>query len=290
MSKAFATSVLAAALCMSIVPSASAQQFANTALTGSVTSYADSPEGLKALIGDIFAALRAGNEARASELLDNLAVPDYKAWFVKEFGFDEGQRLALKYAELAPQARFEIEKLFNSALSERRTDVTVTSLQKPLDPKVAGLDRAVVESMQAPITLYSADGRSSDQPYAVFLGRYFYLQGGFRYVNDRVLQALGSAPAPRIRLGGQVVASKLIHQPQPIYPDGARRSRIEGSVILHAIIGTDGHVKELSLVSGDPVLADAAISAVRQWQYQPTKLNDVPAEVDTTITVTFRMR
>lgn len=144
--------------------------------------------------------------------------------------------------------------------------------------------------MQVPITLYDADGRSPDQPYALFLGRYFYIQGGFRYVNDRVLQALSTAPPPRIRLGGQVVASKLVRQPQPIYPGEARKSHTEGSVVLHAIIGTDGHVKELNLVSGDPILADAAITAVRQWQYQPTKLNDVPAEVDTTITVTFRMR
>ncbi len=282
--------LLAAALCISVVPSARAQQSANSVTTDSVSSYPQSPEGLKVLIGDIFTALRAGNEARVSELLDNLAVPDYQGWFVKEFGPDEGQRLALKYMELVPQSRFEIEKLFNSALSERRTDVTVTALQKPLDPKIAGLARAIVESMQAPITLYGADGRSTDQQYALFLGRYFYVQGGFRYVNDRVLQALSSAPPPRIRLGGQVVASKLVRQPQPVYPDEARKSRTEGSVVLHAIVGTDGHVKELSLVSGDPILADAAITAVKQWQYQPTKLNDVPAEVDTTITVTFRMR
>jgi len=283
-------SLLAAALCISILPSARAQQ-SGAVTTNSRSNYPESPDGLKALIADIFADLRAGNEARVSELLDNLAVPDYQEWFVKEFGLDEGQRLALKYMELIPQSRFELQKLFNSALSERRTDVTVTALQKPLDPKIAGgLGRAVVETMQVPITLYDADGRSPDQPYALFLGRYFYVQGGFRYVNDRVLQALSTAPPPRIRLGGQVVASKLVRQPQPIYPDEARKSHAEGSVVLHAIIGTDGHVKELSLVSGDPILADAAMTAVKQWQYQPTKLNDVPAEVDTTITVTFRMR
>jgi TonB family protein len=287
----FATGMLGAALCIFAVPSAKAQQSTeNTTITDSVTSYPDSPEGLKALMGNIFAALGARNGARVSELLDNFAIPDYQAWFVKEFGSAEGQRLALKYGELAPQSRFQIEKLFNSALSEGRTDVTVTALQRPLDSSIAGLGRAVVESMQAPITLYSADGRSPNEPYPLFLGHYFYLQGGFRYINDQVLQALSTAPPPRIRLGGQVVAAKLLHQPQPTYPSEARRSRIEGSVILHAIIGTDGHVKELNLVSGDPILADAAISAVRQWQYQPTKLNNVPAEVDTTITVTFQMR
>jgi TonB family protein len=288
MSALLARGLLGTALSIVLaVPSAMAQQASESTVT---TTYADSPEGLKALIGDIFTALRAGNEARASELVDYLVIRDYKAWFVKEFGSVEGQRLALKYGELAPQSRFQIEKLFNSALSGRRTDVTVTALQKPLDPNIGGLGRAVVESMQAPITLYSADGKSPNDPYPIFLGRYFYVEGGFRYINDQVLQALSTAPPPRIRLGGQVIASKLRHQPQPIYPDEARRSGTEGSVILHAIIGTDGHVKELNLVSGDPILAEAAISAVKQWQYQPTKLNDVPCEVDTTITVTFRIR
>jgi protein TonB len=91
----------------------------------------------------------------------------------------------------------------------------------------------------------------------------------------------------RIRLGGQVQAAKIISQPQPVYPALARQARIQGDVVLHAIIGQDGRVNELQVISGHPLLVKAALDSVKQWRYQPTLLNDQPVEVDTTITVTF---
>ena len=91
----------------------------------------------------------------------------------------------------------------------------------------------------------------------------------------------------RIRLGGQVQAAKIISQPQPVYPALARQARIQGDVVLHAIIGKDGRVNELQVISGHPSLVKAAFDSVKQWRYQPTLLNDQPVEVDTTITVTF---
>jgi TonB family protein len=283
------TLVIGVVLCLLMVASAIARQTEGNAVDSS-SAYPDSPEGLKALIDDVFGAMKTDNKAKVSELLDNLAIPDYKAWFVKEFGAVEGQRLALKYQELAPQLRDETEKLFRAALKYGTTEVTIAALRSPVDSSASGLGRAVVEAMQEPIIFYDASGRSPTEQYPSFLGNYFYVQGGFRFVTSSVLQALSTAPPPRLRLGGQVIASKLIHKVEPIYPAEARASRTEGSVVLHALIGTDGYVRELKVVSGDPALASAAVTAVRQWQYKPTKLNDVPAEIDTTVTVTFQMR
>ncbi len=96
-----------------------------------------------------------------------------------------------------------------------------------------------------------------------------------------------SSITTRIKLGGQVQAAKLISQAQPIYPALARQARIQGTVVLHAIIGKDGRVKELQVISGHPLLVQAALDAVKQWGYQPTLLNDQPVEVDTTISVIF---
>jgi protein TonB len=67
------------------------------------------------------------------------------------------------------------------------------------------------------------------------------------------------------------------------------RARISGPVVLHAIISKEGEIKELSLVSGHPLLAPAAIEVVRQWRYRPFLLNGEPIEVETTITVTFQL-
>jgi protein TonB len=104
-----------------------------------------------------------------------------------------------------------------------------------------------------------------------------------------------AAPPPpkatptRIRLGGNVQQAKLVSQPMPVYPPLARQARIQGNVVLHAIISKDGRVEQLSVISGHPLLIQAALDAVRQWRYQPTLLNGDPVEVDTTITVTFTM-
>jgi len=105
--------------------------------------------------------------------------------------------------------------------------------------------------------------------------------------------ALPPPPKPvtpaRIKQGGNVTAASIINQTKPVYPPLARQARIQGSVVLHAIIDKDGKVAELQVVSGHPLLVQAALDAVKQWLYKPTLLNGDPVEVDTTITVTFSM-
>jgi periplasmic protein TonB len=92
--------------------------------------------------------------------------------------------------------------------------------------------------------------------------------------------------APLHRSEG-VMAAALIHKVQPQYPDSARALHLAGAVYLRAIISTDGTVRQLEVISGNPILANAALQAVRQWRYQPTRLNGEPVEVETFITVNF---
>jgi periplasmic protein TonB len=87
-----------------------------------------------------------------------------------------------------------------------------------------------------------------------------------------------------------VMAALLVHRVQPEYPKIAEVMHLSGTVELHARIGTDGTVQELEVVSGNPILARAAIEAVQQWRYQPTQLDGQPVEVETHITVTFTMQ
>jgi periplasmic protein TonB len=109
---------------------------------------------------------------------------------------------------------------------------------------------------------------------------------------------MGSAlgmPAPpkpvqsRIKVGGNVTAAKIINRTTPNYPPLARQTRISGTVRLHAIIAKDGTVQQLEVLSGHPLLVQAALDAVRQWRYQPTLLNGEPVEVDTTVDVIFSL-
>jgi len=81
----------------------------------------------------------------------------------------------------------------------------------------------------------------------------------------------------------------LIRKVQPTYPGLARSARIQGAVLLQAIISKDGSIENLRLLSGHPMLAPAAIEAVKQWRYRPYILNNEPVEVETQITVNFSL-
>jgi periplasmic protein TonB len=98
-----------------------------------------------------------------------------------------------------------------------------------------------------------------------------------------------SVPAPpkRVRISQGVTKGLLLTRVEPSYPPIARAGRIEGEVVLAAIISKDGAIKNLTLVSGHPMLVPAAIEAVSQWRYRPYLLNGEPVEVETTIIVTF---
>jgi protein TonB len=84
-----------------------------------------------------------------------------------------------------------------------------------------------------------------------------------------------------------MLQGSLIRRVEPSYPPLARSARIQGPVVLEAIIGKDGTTQHLQLVSGHPMLVPAAVEAVRQWRYRPYILNGEAIEVETQITVNF---
>lgn len=98
----------------------------------------------------------------------------------------------------------------------------------------------------------------------------------------------GQMPA-RVRVSQAVTQSMAISKVPPIYPPDARAARIQGSVVIAAIIGKDGNVQSERLISGHPMLAPAALDAVKQWKYRPYLLNGQPVEVDTQMTVNFTL-
>ena len=97
------------------------------------------------------------------------------------------------------------------------------------------------------------------------------------------------ATPQRVRVSQGVSQGLLIHQVKPSYPPLARQARIQGTVVLQAVIGKDGNIQNLKVVSGHPMLAPAALEAVKQWKYKPYYLNGEPVEVDTTINVNFTL-
>ena len=93
----------------------------------------------------------------------------------------------------------------------------------------------------------------------------------------------------RVRISQGVTKGLLIRRVEPSYPTLARAARVQGEVILSAVISVNGEIENLQLVSGHPMLVPAALTAVKQWRYKPYLLNGQPTEVETTITVIFTL-
>jgi len=97
------------------------------------------------------------------------------------------------------------------------------------------------------------------------------------------------ATPQRVRVSSGVQSGLLVRKVNPTYPPLARQARIQGVVILQAQISKDGNIENLQLISGHPMLAPAAIEAVKQWKYKPYLLNGEPVEVETQVQVNFTL-
>ncbi len=95
--------------------------------------------------------------------------------------------------------------------------------------------------------------------------------------------------APQIRVGGNVQSAKLVRKVPPVYPPLAKQAGMQGQVRMQVVIDKEGKVSKLDVVSGDPLLADAAANAVKQWEYEKTLLNGNPVDVLTMVDVNFTL-
>ena len=97
-------------------------------------------------------------------------------------------------------------------------------------------------------------------------------------------------PQKPLRVGGDILPPKKLRDVAPRYPSVAQQARIEGTVIIEAVIGVDGHVQSARSMRPAPFLEEAALEAVRQWVFTPTRLNGAAVPVVMTVTVDFRLR
>lgn len=96
-------------------------------------------------------------------------------------------------------------------------------------------------------------------------------------------------PKKPMRVGGHIRAPKPVYQPAPLYPVIARQARVTGVVVVDAILDEQGNVMEMKVISGPPLLYQAAMDALKQWKYEPTYLNDSAISVQMIVNVTFQL-
>ena len=110
-----------------------------------------------------------------------------------------------------------------------------------------------------------------------------------RLARTLLLLARYGKPDKPVRVGGQIKAPRKVRDQPPAYPDVAKQARVEGVVVLEAVISPQGRVTEVKVLRGSPLLDDAAVNAVKSWVYTPTLLNGVPVPVVMTVTVSFKL-
>ncbi|MGO9649480.1 MAG: energy transducer TonB [Terriglobales bacterium] len=145
----------------------------------------------------------------------------------------------------------------------------------------------MIKEDEAPPPVMSASGVVGGIPGGVPGGQMGGVIGGI--INSTPVAVPKVATPQRIRVSQGVTQGMIIRRVQPSYPPLARQARIQGPVVLQAEIGKDGSIQNLRLISGHPMLAPAAIEAIKQWKYKPYILNGEPVEVETTITFNFTL-
>ena len=145
----------------------------------------------------------------------------------------------------------------------------------------------MIKEDEAPPPVMSAAGVVGGVPGGVPGGSMNGVIGGI--ISSTPVAVPKVATPQRVRVSQGVTQGLLIRKVQPTYPPLARQARIQGSVLLQAEISKEGTIQNLRLISGHPMLAPAAIEAVKQWRYKPYILNGEPVEVETQITVNFTL-
>jgi protein TonB len=149
----------------------------------------------------------------------------------------------------------------------------------------------MIHEEEAPPPMLAAGGVVGGVPGGIPGGQLGGVIGGIVSATSNLASVpkLAVATPQRVRISQGVTKGLLIHRVEPTYPTLAKEARVQGDVLLRAIIDTNGNIKDLQLVSGHPMLVLAAIQAVQQWRYKPYLLNGQPVEVETTINVIFSL-
>src|SRR5437879_8779028 len=144
----------------------------------------------------------------------------------------------------------------------------------------------MIKEEEAPPPVMSASGVVGGVPGGVPGGQMGGVIGG---IISSTPMAVPKVAVQRVRVSQGVTAGLVIKRVNPTYPPLARTARVQGSVVLAAVIGKDGSIQNLHVLSGHPLLTQAALEAVKQWRYKPYILNGEPVEVDTQVTVNFTL-
>jgi TonB family protein len=258
--------------------------------------YIQSKDGFHAQLDAIVQSYRTGDERKGRHLIDQFRLPHSEEWFSEHLGAAQSAGLAARYDRLFANFAESLEKTIETIVANRSAEL-VTELgegkgEEPSDIR-AGAKTSGVVSVKEPHLFYGHFTIQVKKKNSVsWADAFAYEEGMFRFAGFGawpfwVWEDGSEGGAPK---GGSFSQPPiLITQIAPIYPLSAKANGIEGVVTIHALIDKEGRVKSADILNGDPLLAQAALDAVRQWRYKPGTLGGAPAEAETTARVVFAL-
>ncbi len=254
-----------------------AQQVPSTSSHASTTdAYPNKSEGLRQLLDNMLLVAKKDDLARLQSMIRETEIPNYESWFTTMFGRESGESWAEPYGRWLAKNEKEFQELM----------VRLAHMDGEFVVEKGGAMRKS-DLLNNPLDGYRADWRTprtSKGGEVVHIADFFFIEGKFRW--DSTVEYFPFQKANT----GSIVPAKLVKKVQPEYPAEAQKKGIEGTVKLQVIVRKDGSVTVQNVVEGDPGLSPAAIEAVRQWRYEPWKLNGQAIEMQTTVDVTFALK
>ena len=220
-------------------------------------------------------------------LLILLGVFTWRAWYKASLPVS-----STKSGDVSPEAAPESPDSGTGTISAIEAPVAPAPKASPARRKSASAGRTDAEARDFPVTTWVPERGQTISPASdsgTSAGEVPEISDVSGKSSD-VAKLVSAAPVlPKLRatVSESLSGGVLVHKVQPIYPTQARQARVQGNVVLDAVVSEQGRVEEVKVVAGSPMLAQAAMEAVRQWRYTPYLLNGKPIKKQTRINITF---
>jgi TonB family protein len=256
-----------------------------------------SNQEFRAQVAAIVQSYREGDATKGRQLIEQFRLPNAQDWFSEHLGSEQSADFASRYdrlyANFAESFEHTVEAIVATRGAELGTNLDIGEGETPTGNFRPGAKLSGIVSTK-PVNLFFCQFQITIKktPATSWGETYVHQDGAFRFLG------FGGWPFWVWQNGTEGSASKaghfgtppiLISRVDPVYPPAARAKKIEGVVVLRTRIDKDGRVKRAEVLSGDPLLTQAALDAVRQWRYKRGTLNGINVEVDGTATLNFSL-
>lgn len=252
--------------------------------SAAIPSYPDTPKGLEDLMKEMLKLEKKHDAQALAPYVQSLVLPNPVGWFRATFGDDIGQQLADSYDRTSMNLPLGFPDLLEQLNSKHFANPKALLFTDSCNPDATTDEYQVLVNRVNQQPLYDVLLASSHAG-SVVLPYFAYVDGAFRFLGNFRL----NLPTKLVAVNENVMKRKIVNNAVPVYPQSALMEHISGVVVLHAILDANGRVCSLQVVSGNPLLADAASTAVGLRRYSPYEVNGRAVTVETTITVTFEL-